>query len=246
MAQRRMFSKRIIESGKFLKMPISSQALYFHLGMHADDDGIVEAFKVMRMTGFNEDDLRVLSSKEYIQILNEDLVTYLIDWNEHNYIRADRKTDSIYQNLLIKMIEDVEIKEKKERSDRKKDGTDMGWSKDGIGKGRLGKDRLGKDRVLCEQKFQEWWKIYDHKMNKTKCLKKWMKIDKSLYDIIINHTREYVKFSTKDYSNKNIVGRKYPLTYLNGEAWNDEITKFGKQEDIQTVHEKWEKKNLEV
>ena len=55
MAQRRMFSKRIIESAKFLKMPISCQALYFHLGMNADDDGIVEAFKVMRMTGSTED-----------------------------------------------------------------------------------------------------------------------------------------------------------------------------------------------
>ncbi|KLD61706.1 hypothetical protein WP50_00105 [Lactiplantibacillus plantarum] len=63
MAQRRMFSNRITDSAKFLKMPLSSQALYFHLGLHADDDGVVEAFSVMRQTGAVEDDLRILVAK---------------------------------------------------------------------------------------------------------------------------------------------------------------------------------------
>ena len=79
MAQRRMFSIKVIDSAKFLKMPSSSRLLYYDLGMRADDDGIVEAFNVLRMTGATEDDLRILVSKGYIRVLNEDLVTYIVD-----------------------------------------------------------------------------------------------------------------------------------------------------------------------
>lgn len=156
MASRRMFSARLINSAKFLKMPISSQALYFHLGMNADDDGVVEAFPVIRLVGCTEDDLRVLVAKNLVQVLNEDLVTYITDWNENNKIRADRKIDSIYKDLLLKVNPDVALIEKKPRADigRSMDNqwTDNGQPMDGIGKDRLGKDSLvegslGKDSV---------------------------------------------------------------------------------------------------
>ena len=87
MAQRRMFSNRITNSARFIKMPLSSQALYFHLGLHADDDGVVEAFSIMRQTGAVEDDLRILVAKGFVSVLNDDLVTYITDWNENNKIR---------------------------------------------------------------------------------------------------------------------------------------------------------------
>ena len=82
MAERRMFAKRIIESASFLKMPISSRELYFHLCLNADDDGVVEAYNVMNLVKATEDDLRVLMSKGYVQVLNPDLVTYISDWLE--------------------------------------------------------------------------------------------------------------------------------------------------------------------
>ena len=147
MAQRRMFSKSIIESARFLRMPISSQALYFHLGIKADDDGVVEAYTVMRMTGSTEDDLRILSAKDLIIVLNDDLVSYITDWKEHNKIRADRKIDSIYKDLLVRVLPDVELVKKKQRADIKQvdnQRTTNGQPMDGIGKDRLGKDRLGK------------------------------------------------------------------------------------------------------
>lgn len=158
MAQRRMVSVKIIDSAKFIKMPASTQALYFHLLARADDDGIVEAFNVMRMTGSAEDDLKVLTAKEFVKILNEDLVAYITDWHEHNLIRADRKVDSIYQNLLLQIVGDVEIKEKKERADRRKqilltDGTSQGQPTDGIGKDSVVKSRKGKVKdiaVTCQ------------------------------------------------------------------------------------------------
>lgn len=166
MAIRRMFSLRIANSARFLKMPISSQALYFHLGLHADDDGVVEAFNVLNNTGCTEDDLRVLAAKGFIKVLNEDLVSYITDWRENNYIRADRKMDSIYKDLLVSLNPDVELLEKKERIDTKKKSmsdngqavdsprTDNGQSMDGIGKDRIGKDRTGEDRVGKDKQAQ--------------------------------------------------------------------------------------------
>ncbi|MDU6876521.1 MAG: DnaD domain protein [Clostridium sp.] len=157
MANRRMFSIKIIDSAKFLKMPSSSRLLYYDLGMRADDDGIVEAFNVLRMTGATEDDLRVLTAKGYIKILNDDLVTFITDWNEHNKIRADRKVDSIYKDLLLQIIPEVKLLESKPRADRKtkNSGTSNGQPKDGIGKDRIGKDKLVQDRIGKDKLVQD-------------------------------------------------------------------------------------------
>ncbi|MGF0064359.1 hypothetical protein ACQRCQ_03670 [Lachnospiraceae bacterium SGI.085] len=69
-----MFSSRVTESTRFLKMPATSQNLYFHLGMHADDDGVVEAYPVMRLTRATEDDLKILISKGFASEITNDLV----------------------------------------------------------------------------------------------------------------------------------------------------------------------------
>ena len=116
----RMFSTRIANSAKFLKMPLSTQALYFHLGLNADDDGIVEAFPVMRTCGAAEDDLKILVAKGYAIILNEDLVTFISDWRENNKIRADRKRDSIYKDLLLRVVPGADLVEPRARADTKK------------------------------------------------------------------------------------------------------------------------------
>ena len=67
MAERRMFAKTIIDSDAFLDMPLSTQCLYFHLGMRADDDGFVNSPKrIMRMLGCNDDELSLLRIKKFI------------------------------------------------------------------------------------------------------------------------------------------------------------------------------------
>ena len=151
-----MMSKKIIESARFLKMPISTQCLYFHLLLNADDDGVVEAYSVVRLTGCSEDDLKILYAKGFVSILNNDLVTYITDWREHNKLRADRKIDSIYKNLLLKILPDTELLQKKARADRPRttgslaiqsSGTSQGHGMDGIGKDSIGKDSIGKDSI---------------------------------------------------------------------------------------------------
>lgn len=103
MAERRMFAKAVIGSARFLRMPPTTRLLYYDLGMAADDDGVVEAFSVMRTTGANEDDLRVLATKGFVRVLNEELVTYITDWSRNNLIRQDRYHPSIYKELLVQL-----------------------------------------------------------------------------------------------------------------------------------------------
>ena len=97
MAERRMFAKAIIDSDAFLDMPLSSQALYFHLSMRADDEGFVNnPKKIQRMIGCNEDDLSVLVLKKFI-IPFESGIVVIKHWKIHNYIRGDRYKETAYQ-----------------------------------------------------------------------------------------------------------------------------------------------------
>lgn len=97
MAEKRMFSNKVIETDAFLEMPDSTQNLYFHLSMNADDDGFVAKPKsIMRMTGKKEDDMRLLITKSFI-IPFESGVIVIKHWRINNYLRADRYKETIYQ-----------------------------------------------------------------------------------------------------------------------------------------------------
>ncbi|MCI6830507.1 MAG: hypothetical protein MR896_00250 [Clostridiales bacterium] len=138
MAERRMFAKSVINSARFLRMPATSRLLYYDLGMQADDDGIVEAFTVMRTTGATEDDLRVLMSKGFVTVLNEDFVTFINDWKRNNLIKNDRYRPSVYADLLIRLTDGTQVE-----PDWNLDGTQV-EPQDRIGKDRIGKDNIGK------------------------------------------------------------------------------------------------------
>lgn len=231
-----MFSQRIVESARFLKMPPSTQNLYFHLGIYADDDGVVEGYNVMRQTGSTEDDLKILAAKGFITVLNEDLVTYINDWKENNHIRSDRKVDSIYRDLLIKMLPGIEIQKAKARADTgKKTGikriekngrpVDNQWTSNGPH--RLGKDRLGKDSInnivdssesptqIYESEFEQLWVLYPKKQGKKAALrhyKAWRKQSKdNTFEVMKEKLEKYIRF---------LKLKQTPLEYtLNGSTW---------------------------
>lgn len=152
MAQRRMFAKSIITSARFLTMPQSSRLLYYDLGMHADDDGVVEAFGVMRMTGANDDDLRVLIAKNFITLLNDEFTAYITDWNTNNVIRKDRYQPSQYHKLLvgigINCMSDISTDNQLTTNRQPNDNQEVdGWETQyRLGKDSIGKDRLGKEK----------------------------------------------------------------------------------------------------
>lgn len=95
-----MFAKTIIDSDSFLDMPLSAQALYFHLSMRADDDGFVNNPKrIQRVVGCNDDDFNVLVAKRFI-LTFESGVIVIKHWRIHNYIRGDRKHDTTYRDEM--------------------------------------------------------------------------------------------------------------------------------------------------
>ena len=105
MAERRMFAKTIIDSDAFLDMPLSAQALYFHLSMRADDDGFINnPKKIQRMVGASDDDCKLLIVKRFI-ITFESGVIVIKHWKLHNYIQKDRYKPTIYQEEKRQLVE---------------------------------------------------------------------------------------------------------------------------------------------
>lgn len=144
-----MFSKSITNSSQFLMMPQSSQNLYFHLGMNADDDGFCEHFALMRMTDSKPDDLKILQAKGFVSVF-DDKVLVITDWKENNYLRSDRYTPSkylaIYKDEIERLSSGIPVVDEV--------ATQV----------RLGKDRKGKDTaetssagvIAIINEFKKW------------------------------------------------------------------------------------------
>lgn len=99
-AEKRMFTRKIIDSDEFLDMPLSAQALYFHLNMRADDDGFINnPLRVLRVINGNHDDLKLLIAKRFV-IRFEDGVIVIKHWRMHNTLRKDRYTPTSYQEHM--------------------------------------------------------------------------------------------------------------------------------------------------
>ena len=106
MARKRMFDLEIVDTDLFLEMPVSSQNLYFHLGMRADDDGFISnPKKIIRSIGASEDDLKILISKKFIIPFQNGLIV-IRHWKINNYIRKDRYSETIYKEEKKQLNED--------------------------------------------------------------------------------------------------------------------------------------------
>ena len=143
MAERRMFAKNVIDSDIFLDMPLSTQALYFHLAMRADDDGFVNnPKKISRMIGADDDSLKLLCIKKFL-IPFENGVVVIRHWKVHNYIRKDTYKETAYKAekalLYVDNSEQYNI--------RDETVTEVPQVRDVTVDGSLTQDRIGKDRI---------------------------------------------------------------------------------------------------
>lgn len=103
MAERRCFSMKIVDSDAFVEMPQSTQALYFHLGMRADDDGFVNnPNRIARDVGASGDDLKILQAKRFILVF-ENGVIVIKHWKIHNTLRKDRLKPPHYPELAARI-----------------------------------------------------------------------------------------------------------------------------------------------
>lgn len=159
MAERRMFTQKIIDSDAFLDMPLTTQALYFHLNMRADDDGFVNnPKKIQRMIGASDDDLKLLIAKRFI-LAFESGVVVVKHWRMHNLLRKDRYNPTQYQEEMSLLelkgngsyTESVEIltdsiRDNQPTTNWQPDDNQMA-TQDSIGKGSIGEGSIGKGRV---------------------------------------------------------------------------------------------------
>lgn len=152
MAERRMFAKTIIGSDAFLDMPLSTQALYFHLSMRADDDGFINnPKKIQRMIGASGDDLKLLIAKQFI-IPFETGIVVIKHWKIHNYIQKDRYKETLCTE------EKQQISVQKNNEYALVPAVDTPCIHDGYNPDtqvRLGKVRLGKDSLVEDDSGEE-------------------------------------------------------------------------------------------
>lgn len=142
-----MFAKSIIDSDLFLDMPATTQMLYFHLAMRADDDGFINNPKrIMRMIGSSDDDMRILIAKQFI-ILFESGIVVIRHWKIHNYIRSDRYKPSVYKEKKQLKFERGLVYQLDDECQPSGIPDDNQSVSDLDTQDRLGKDRLDKDRI---------------------------------------------------------------------------------------------------
>ena len=139
MANRRMFSRDVVETDKFLGMPLTTQALYFHLGMEADDDGFVSSpKKVQRSVGCSEGDLQHLAACGYIIPFDSGVIV-IVHWKQSNYVQSDRYKKTLYQEEAGQLITEKNVYRLDTNCIRYASVVDT--------QDRLGKDRLGKVNI---------------------------------------------------------------------------------------------------
>ncbi len=219
MAERRMFAKTIIDSDSFLDMPLSTQALYFHLSMRADDDGFINnPKKLARMLGSSDDEFKVLLAKKFIIGFDSGVIV-IKHWKIHNYIQKDRYKKTNYSEEMA-LLSTNEI-----------NGYTLDTECiqiDNTGKDRLGKDRLVENNNMCasltvditqESDFDLFWKEYPKKVGKDKALLAWnKKKNKPHIELILESVQRYKMSKTV---RDGFVC--HPTTWINEGRWSDEV-----------------------
>lgn len=150
MAERRMFSKKIVHAARFLQLSPQARLLYYDLGMAADDDGVVEAYTVLQLDGMSRAQLDELAAHGLIRILRDDLVSWICDWRMNNQIRKDRYAGSIYRHLLPVCGNPEEERKGEDRTEEERTGQDAGQNAPPCGnpeEERKGKDRTDENRT---------------------------------------------------------------------------------------------------
>ncbi|GAO99857.1 hypothetical protein [Fructobacillus ficulneus] len=259
MAQRRMLSKKVTDTDIFLEMPLSAQALYFHLNMHADDDGFISNVKtIQRMVGSSEDDRKLLEAKQFILPFDSGVVV-IKDWRIHNYIQKDRYNKTIYtserEQLAIdengsytKCIQVVDGMETQVR----------------LGKDRLGKDRLGNSNTTIPLKgndippkkpaskklskdleqekadFEALWKLYPRKEGKKPAFKHYQKAIKD--GVTNNQIQDGIIAYSKTVANTEKSYIKQGETFFSKRSWDDDYSVAGgeDQERLKSAYGDWD------
>lgn len=244
MPERRMFTQKITDSDAFTEMPLSTQALYFHLNMNADDDGFVNnPKKIARSIGASEDDLKLLLVKRFILGFDSGVIV-IKHWRMHNLLRKDRYNPTQYQDEFKSL-------KLKENGSYTEDGNQMAtnWQPDGnqlATQVRLGKDKLilnnnmiiqddqnsvntvadntKKQKITYPADFEELWQLYPRRIGKDKALKAFLraKKDGADKDSIKKGIEAYRAYIASEGIEQQYI--KQGGTWFSQKSWEDEYT----------------------
>lgn len=212
-----MFSVDIVRSDAFLDMPTSSQLLYFHMGMEADDDGFVDNAKtVARIAGTGSDDFKILLAKRFL-LEREGGIFVIKHWKINNYIQSDRHHPTKY----LEAKKGLTIKENGAYTECIQPVSRMD-TESSLGKVRLGKISNTSASKPADQSFQEFWTAYPRKELKKRSQEIWK--NKKLGDKLPVILDFISRAHDTDRWKKGFV--KQPTAFLNGECWNDDLASY--------------------
>lgn len=241
-----MFAKTIIDSDAFLDMPLSTQALYFHLAIRADDDGFLNnSKKIMRTIGANQNDYDVLVSKRFV-IQFEDGICVIKHWRIHNYIQRDRYKPTIYQEEK-KMLNEKQNKEYTlENNTVDTECIQDGYSLEAqvrLGKDSIGKDSIGKDIPVDESpspvpkkkpKTKHKYGEYNHVLLTDEEMNKLLtELGEAMYSKCITFLDEYIEMKGYKAKSHYLVIKKWVV-----DAVKENERKTGTK-SAQSFEERW-------
>lgn len=207
MATKRMFDRSIIETDNFLDLPTSCKALYFLLGMEADDEGFVSPRRVMRIYGGSDDDIKILSAKKLV-IPFQSGVVVITDWKKNNWLDSRRIKKTIYQEeaSLLGVVEDSYV-----------------LLSSGLANVKPEEKSIEEKSIEESNMFPSFWSAYPNKTNKKKTQELWeskrlsLKLDEILLFI--------EKAKKTDRWQKGYI--KAPDVFLRNESWTDDLSAYG-------------------
>ena len=252
MAEKRMFTMKIIDSDDFLEMPMSTQALYFHLNMRADDDGFINNPKrIMRTVNASEDDMKILITKRFV-LAFESGVIVIKHWRMHNAIRKDRYHPTQYTEEL----ESLEVKKNGAYTEHGNQLT-TNWQPDGnqlattcqpsdnqsvsessIDKSRVGKSINNNTPSNIPQEFDVLWDMYPKykKQGKKKAIEAYRRARKSgtSFEEVRIGLESYVRYIEEEHIEDRFI--KQGGTFFTQNAWDgDWVSRRMESDDLDGI-----------
>ena len=219
-----MFSLAVVDTDRFMDMPTSAQALYFHLGMHGDDDGFVSSpKKIQRSSGCNDDDLKLLIAKGFIIPFDSGVVV-ITDWKINNTLKNDRYAGTIYQdekaalhlgdNGKYTLVSDMD-------PEWNQNGTMLDPQHNITEHNPITTEQKTADKppVVCGD-FEKFWSAYPKKVGKKSAKKAFDRANMPIETLLAAIERQ--KCSTQ-WSKDNGQFIPNPSTWLNQGRWEDEL-----------------------
>lgn len=204
-----MFSNDIINTDDFIDMPLSAQALYFHLGMNADDEGFIQPRRIMRMIQAKDDDIKVLMAKRFVKQFESGVIV-IVDWHINNYLDKNRTKPTEYQKERKKLL----------LTEGSKYELNNGLTgvKQTLNQNRVEESSIEENRVtMC--RFDEFWNLYPIKKGKKTAQQKWNKLSDEKQELAMQDIQD--RLQRDQQWQRGFI--PHPTTYINQERWEDEM-----------------------